>query len=376
MTALHAAGIQFWADDKRSPANIVRGDATQSSACGIPALKEWLEKSETWCQQAQELEQQWGNPEVRASLKDGSEWIDEVHYSVCSEFLDAQPLNTEQQQMKPHLRKAWVTFNNLRVRMDSVPTAGVIPPVINAGLPAPTGLLNPKALKDAIATAEYGEYRGNCLYCHRQNWCGVNHKSIYCPFRLVTMHPGKLKNFMGAQQSAWPASKATAIWHKAGNFIKPGDLYFVYRYLRDNKHCFICQWPCEWIMPFQKMVSRSAQQLWREAYKDTSNVGHCTLDCPQMAPWDILVGRMAELSKNRDGGDMGLADEGNELADALKTGLIKPEANAANPVTAFLGPGMVMPHLLGKTADNNTWRVLAPGRERIFPWNVPASGHD
>ncbi len=273
------------------------------------------------------------------------------------------------------LRKAWVDFNNLRTRMAGVPTSGVIPPLVNAALPAPSGILNPAALKDAIATAEYGEYRGNCLYCHRQNWCGVSHKSIYCPFRLITMHPGKIKNFLGEHNTVWPAGKTASSWHRSGNFLRPCDLYFVYRYLRDNKHCFICEWPCEWIMPHQQMVTHSSKNLWAAAYKDTSNVGHCTLDCPQMAPWDILVGRMAELSKNADGGDMGLADNGNELADCLQGGLIKPEANADNPVTAFLGAGMVMPHLLGKTAGNK-WRVLAleGGKDRIFPWNVPADG--
>ena len=131
-------------------------------------------------------------------------------------------------------------------------------------------------------------------------------------------------------------------------------------------------------MPYQRMVSQPAQKLWEHTYNDYSDVGHCTLDCPQMAPWDILVGRMAELSKNADGGDMGLAEAGNELANHLLTKVIKTPADAKNPVTAFLGAGMVLPHLLGKTPDNNTWRVFATpaGGKRIFPWAVPEFGHD
>lgn len=63
--------------------------------------------------------------------------------------------------------------------------------------PLMPGAASPPTMKDAIETTEFGEYRGNCLYCHRQNWCGVGHTSVYCPFRLVTMHPGKVHTFLG-----------------------------------------------------------------------------------------------------------------------------------------------------------------------------------
>ena len=145
-----------------------------------------------------------------------------MYYDVCSEFLsdtlsrDASP---EERTLKSNVRRGFTQFNNLCVRMDMVSTASAIPSIVNAGQPAPPGILNSQALRDAIGTAEYGEYRGNCLYCHRQNWCGASHKTIYCPFRLITMHPGRLKSFMGPLKTEWPPANAAKVWHARGNFL-------------------------------------------------------------------------------------------------------------------------------------------------------------
>lgn len=153
-------------------------------------------------------------------------------------------------------------------------------------------------------------------------------------------------------------------------------MHFLYRYLRDNRHCFICQWPTAWIMPYRKMVSRTWEKSWTEKYVDDSAVGHCTLDCPQMAPWEILVAKMMDLTRNPAGGDAGLDKESNEAAATLSTGLTKTSPEDPNPVTAFLGPGMVMSHLLSKDQAKDQWRVFAGGKDgRIFPWSVPQGGH-
>lgn len=152
--------------------------------------------------------------------------------------------------------------------------------------------------------------------------------------------------------------------------MAPAELHSVYLYLRDGKHCFVCQWPCDWVVPYQATVTRRAEALWKEPYPHHSNVGHCTLDCPNMAPWDVLVARMQDLAKVNGSGDIGF-DGASVLATELTAGLQKRDAGAANPVTAFLGPGTVPQHLLAKT-DANTWRVFdpRPPAGKIFPWPV------
>ena len=142
---------------------------------------------------------------MRAQLGEAETWIDGVYWEVVMPFLDTNVLPCPAGVTRIELMRQWHKFDTMRARIDAVPTNAELPPAVAAGLPVAAGVLNGPTLKESILTTEFGEYRINCLFCHRQTWCGVNHQSIYCPFRLIAMHPGKVVNFLGNPDDNWPA---------------------------------------------------------------------------------------------------------------------------------------------------------------------------